>query len=594
MFTLLISILLSFSCSNMVESSADVNTNVDDYATGVAPFAVFFDVEDYGSAYADEPFHDLEYRWNFGDTTNEDATWDYGARPGEILKNETTGPVSAHLYEEPGDYTATVTIWDGSEEAVKTVTYDITITDPDTVFSDSTYVISSDGDFTDAPEGAIQVTSSVFDTSLSTALASGAKRILYKAGQTFSYSSTTIVTQDGPILIGSFGSGDDPIISLDETYEGYWCIQINSDNVKIMDLEINGNGYTDPVPARGAYLGGDNCVALRIYAHDLGYMVSPGGSNSAIVECQSDSIVGGSGNMPIWANDVYGLFLAGCRLSNGGGGEYNFRYQGGTEGVITNNTFEWCGDGKCLFTLRGNANDLDYICSRHVISDNYFDGASCSSLNFHSTIVPQNNASDEPIRDVIYERNYHNSVGNPNMLNINARYITVRNNLFDGSLASQGSCINISYSNNSTDLPTPSNIYMYHNTFYSSSTNGFTGITIYNQSAAPYDCIAKNNFLYAPNTTINGSGNSGPDLYVDYGTDNTWSNNTDNEAVSSEATDEFTHFTVQPPSDDPEDWVLLPDSYANDDGESVSVWSDFFRTSLFCSTSRSLGAINIE
>ena len=46
-------------------------------ASGVAPLAVFFDATATKSASTSRPFHDIEYRWDFGDPSS--GTWNAGA-----------------------------------------------------------------------------------------------------------------------------------------------------------------------------------------------------------------------------------------------------------------------------------------------------------------------------------------------------------------------------------------------------------------------------------------------------------------------------------------------------------------------------------
>ncbi|MDC7218685.1 MAG: hypothetical protein PQJ59_02030 [Spirochaetales bacterium] len=586
-----ICIILNNSCFlvDFSSSSGDTNINVSDYSSGVAPLAVFFDGEDYGAAYADEPFHDLEYRWNFGDTANENETWDYGARPGEILKNETTGPVSAHVYEVPGDYRATLTIWDGSDEAVKTVTYSITVTDPETVFAESTYAVSFDGDFSDAPSGATELTSSDFDSAMATALAAGAKRILFKAGQSFDFDSTTTISGDGPYLVGSFGSGDSPVITA--TDGSVYGIYYQADDIRVMDLEFDGASFTDST-VRAASIYADNALLLRVYAHDLGCLAACGGSNIAIVECEEYNIVGGSGNMGIWAADVFGFFVAGNKFDNNSGGEHCLRYQGGTEGVFCSNYFTKAASMKHLLTIRGDG-DEEYVSGRHVVNDNYFDGTD-SPGTFLNTIAPQNSVQYEPIEDVIWERNYHRSGSSTTRhLVVTAYKVTVRNNLCDTSDASSSVCFSLSGPTGDVGLPDPYDHKLYNNTIYSNGTGGLTGIQIYSEEGVIYNTVIKNNFLYAPNTTLSGENNGGPNMYTDYESDGDAiiSSNTLNADISSESTDVFLHLAVQPPSDDPNDWILQSNSYGASRGEDVPVWSDYFGESLYDSSSRNLGAI---
>ncbi|MDC7221521.1 MAG: hypothetical protein PQJ59_16425, partial [Spirochaetales bacterium] len=371
---------------------------------------------------------------------------------------------------------------------------------------------------------------------------------------------------------------------------GYFAVFATSDDIRFMDFEIDGNELTDPTPIRGMYLGGDNCLALRLYGHDLGYLAVLAGNNQATVDCECYNIVGGDGNMPIYAKDAFGLFIAGCSLDNNYGGEYNLRYQGGTEGVISNNTLASCGESKALLTIRGDAEEEE-VSGRHVVNDNFFDGESCSSMAFHVTITPQNYERNEPIEDVIFERNYINTASGGNLLSINAKYISVRNNLFDATNGSQKPILSVGYSSNIGGLPYPGYIYIYHNTFFKNTSDGVTAVTLYEQDGAAHDCVVKNNFLYAPNATTSGEGNTGPNLYTDYGEDNIISSNTENWSSSNtESVDVFEHFTVQPPTSEVTDWEIVSSSYAKGDGESVPVWSDFFGNPLYSTSTRDLGA----
>jgi PKD repeat protein len=92
----------------------------------VAPLAVFFDATGTTSTGTTRPFHELGYQWNFGDAL---ATWDTTGSS----KNLATGGVAAHVFEQPGTYTVTLTVTDGVNS--QTTTSTITVQDPNTVFS---------------------------------------------------------------------------------------------------------------------------------------------------------------------------------------------------------------------------------------------------------------------------------------------------------------------------------------------------------------------------------------------------------------------------------------------------------------------------
>jgi hypothetical protein len=523
----------------------------------------------------------LEYRWNFGD--DDDARWAYGANPGVNRKNRATGANTAHLYETPGTYTTTLSVTDGTNTASKT--YVVTVTDPEVVYAGKTTCVSSSGDFTGAPTGATQVTSSDFSNALKNALAAGARRVLFRRGDSFSAATLYILTADGPVTIGAFGSGARPVIS---------CANDNTSAIaswtahdwRVMDLEINGNGTR----AAGVSLTGDayNNTVLRVHVHDSGTCVGPGGHYAAVVDCDLLRIPVGQGIMPIYAQDVFGLFVAGCHMDSNGGGEYVMRYQGGTHGTISNNTFGRCGDKKATFTLRGDSSQTTYIAQYHQISDNLFDASTSVGIAFIVTVNPQNSGRNEKIQDVIIERNI--VIANPggmDMISFCASDVTVRNNLLDATNIGSGPAISISYGNNTAGLPAPARNHIYNNTIFSNGANNISGVILYNAGMAVLDTVVKNNFLYAPNSLHDGgtNGHSANFMY-DWGTNTLASNNT----LDSQTKNISPTLSVLPPTA-PADWKLATGCYGLGTGTSVPVWSDFFQEPLTASSPRNLGAV---
>jgi hypothetical protein len=139
------------------------------------------------------------------------------------------------------------------------------VTNPDVVYSGKTTCISSSGDFTGAPSGSTKVTSSDFSNSLKAALAAGAKRILFKSGDSFSAPTRYQFSSTGPVTIGAFGTGARPIITCaDSTVTAIesWT----ADDWRVRDLEINGNG----TKACGIALtnAAQDTTVLRVYVHD--------------------------------------------------------------------------------------------------------------------------------------------------------------------------------------------------------------------------------------------------------------------------------------------------------------------------------------
>lgn len=501
--------------------------------SGVAPLVVQFDATGTTGTGTTTPFHDFEYRWSFGDpwNTGDPGTkyWSNGARPGLLEKNYAKGPVAGHVFEKPGTYTVTLTVFDGTTTATQTT--NITVTDPDVVFAGKTTCISADGDFTGAPVGATLVTSSDFTASLSAAVAAGARRVLFKRGLSYSTSTYYIFNRTEPFILGAFGSGARPVVNL--TASGYSVFipnQAAKMDCRVMDLEIAGNGYSGgfmvqsmlpyPVPdARPDLTVCGGVSVIRCYAHDLSHLHTPTGHDNAVVDCEFLNCVNPSSAMPVYAQDCFRYFMAGNLLDSNSMGEYSTRYQGGTYGIISNNTFKRCGTGKTVFTLRGDQTQTAYITQYHVISDNWFDGESCAGSANVLTISPQNGTRNEQIKDVIVERNYITAaIGMASMSLICARQVTVRNNLFRNQSTGIGNFITLNWGGNTGGLPYIKDVKVFNNTFISTSTGGKSALGLIDVSSGTtvLDTIVKNNFMYAPNATTNGSNNNtGADFIFD-------------------------------------------------------------------------------
>ena len=218
--------------------------------SGVAPLAVFFDASattDIGVT--DRPFHDLEYTWSFGDPSS--GTWASGAQPGVSSKNSATGPVVAHVFETPGTYTVTLTAFDGANTA--TTTTNITVQDPDVVFAGTNTICVGATALPTAgtggcPAGAIAISTNNFAASINTYQATN-KRILFQRGDTFSVPTSAAITSTGPGILGAFGTGAKPYISIPVIGAWATAIKFFAGDWRVMDLALDATGSVD-CPAR--------------------------------------------------------------------------------------------------------------------------------------------------------------------------------------------------------------------------------------------------------------------------------------------------------------------------------------------------------
>lgn len=234
--------------------------------SGVAPLAVFFDTEGTTAAGITRPFHDVEYRWNFGDPGS--GTWATGARPGANSRNNAAGPVATHVFENPGVYNVTVTAFDGKTSTTSAV--QITVSDPETVFATNTTCFSNDADFTGCPSA-----SRVTTTNLTTALANAgsARRLLFHRGDTFTIGSSARITSQGPGIVGAFGTGAAPVFQ--GAGGGTGIIQVSSSGTpnlrdwRIVDVALNSTGGSGD---RGMHFGGGatQITLLRVNVRNTG------------------------------------------------------------------------------------------------------------------------------------------------------------------------------------------------------------------------------------------------------------------------------------------------------------------------------------
>src|SRR5207245_11060023 len=221
-------------------------------ASGVAPLSVFFDTTATTSSATTRPFHDIEYRWNFGETTGPGAgTWGQGSRAGSSSRNLATGPLAAHVFETPGTYTVSV------NDAANTVSYQcqITVEDPEVVFSGAkTACFSSSGNFSGCPAGATQVTTSNFATVAAAATTTNSvRRLLLRRGETFTAANTTSIAIPGPGLVGAFGSGARPVIQAAADFPAQDVVSFSNRGTatmkdwRLMDVTIDGSTNSKPV-----------------------------------------------------------------------------------------------------------------------------------------------------------------------------------------------------------------------------------------------------------------------------------------------------------------------------------------------------------
>jgi uncharacterized repeat protein (TIGR02543 family) len=569
------SVTAAFSQSPTANSAYITLSLVPSLSSGVAPLSVFFDTSLTTATATTRPFHDLEYRWNFGDTTA--GTWGYGTKPGTSSKNLTTGPEAAHIFETPGTYTVTLTAFDGTDVATKTAT--ITVTDPATLTTAcvANGVTPSAGAGGCPANATLFYNTSSFNTALTTAITAGAKRVLFRNGDTFTSSAQYEITATGPGIIGSYGTATtSPNILVSAAGQSSGALSFNAADWRVIDLAFDGTGTVDQFAFKNS--GVNQLTLLRVSAsHFEGDINFNNMDQMAVVD--SSFTFGGSNssgsNYGVWCGICTRVMLLGNYAYLNTINSHNARMQGVNKFVVSNNTLI----GSNLIepiTVRGNT-------QYGMLSDNKF-------VDNIVTIKPQNSASNEYQHDIIFERDWFVAGSNTGpALDIEGSGITIRNNIFDLS-AVAGAAINIA-SNNTAGAPKPDIINMYNNTIYNSLANNgnlsqFNVIAYFGNLDANCHSELKNNLAYSPNTinvapTLIGQISGSPAIT---GAAGTFGNSSNSQMKTSPS---FASATPVSPTD----FVIGAGSYARNGGVAVPVFSDFFGTVRPKGNTLDMGAI---
>ena len=492
----------------------------------VAPLAVHFDAAaTTAAAWTSRPFHDLEYRWDFGDEVV--TTWSYGSQPGIFLKNVAFGPVSAHVYESAGTFTPTLQVrfrkTDGTFDTTSYTCPSLTIISADTEFAGTkTICVSTSGDFTGAPSGHVPVTSSNATTALSGNIGDGNKRILFRRGETFGVAASMVVDKPGPCLVGAFGTGAKPILNRTANVTLMnWSRPTTPTTVydwRFQDLVLEGGSFS------GAGVSGEgSCKRMLMLGCELqnqGYGLTFSGSlinglNASVpfthamwdeiyfVNSKIYNIIGTSGPCGIFGG-FDRVTVLGSSIDNNGGGEHGYRTQYTNRAVLSHNTIQGIAVGKANLSIRGGAFGGDntsvagLYSEKNVVSYNDLVGGASGGI---MGIGPQNSYNDERGRDMIVECNLYRGTASTTSVNTCAQPdITYR---FNTALMSSGSFLSLEKSNL---VPVPTNVGVYNNTLYGSGSGGFGLVTFsisvgtgFDQSPAGSSTLtARNNLVYAP------------------------------------------------------------------------------------------------
>lgn len=493
-------------------------------ATGVAPLYVNFVDNDslqepVGGV---RPFHDYEYRWDFGDPSS--GVW---GTDGES-KNEAKGPVAAHVYDQPGTYTVTLTTYDTDRSVLDADTYSVVVQDPDVVYAGTltTCVNSSvDSDFTDCPSGANHVQTD--DVTSLVGYADAGERILFKRGDEWNVPTLPAWPDSaGPLSFGAYGTciardaygicANAPILRTPNSFFGmdhnqdYRIYDIRFEGSVLggtmdmqrglfyqLDIENSSNTplgwshWNDGTPLTIDLLAIVSCRVLDSEEHAL----YAGGERIAVIGNHFDDS-GNSHLTRVWQayKSVIQHNIYSHPNTNNLNGRLALKLHGPgyrPEGVWGAETLELCPlsqAGGCL------ENSTQYV----VVSDNDFGGTA-----YQVSISPQDTVTDSHLSDIIFERNrimagfdQGNALTTTSLV-VEAEEVTIRNNIFDTTGAAEN-VTGIHFMNGVA--PDHTNNRVYNNTCYrSDASNDWNRFVVIDDMYSDISII--NNLVSGPNIT---------------------------------------------------------------------------------------------
>jgi hypothetical protein len=503
----------TIAVSMSVSTSPGGTMTAANRASGVAPLAVVFDAVRGTSGVAAPPltgsrrdYASYHYAWSFGESAA--ANWTHSGKS----KNEAIGYVAAHVFENPGSYRVTLNVTDPSG-SVRSYEQTITVQDPEIVFANSsadaaerTFYVSSAGN--DANNGSLNrpvLTLARAKTLLFAA--NGPRRALLRRGDTFPHTGgSTITGRTGPFLLGAYGTGANPVINNPSATTEILSLDASTSDVRIMNLDMFGN-----LTGNGIRPGTDTLVfRCRLSSFSNGVTTSSlhGNKQGVVI---AENVIDGSDGYGIYFNFGQNVAVLGNHL-NEVNREHLLRCYI-THSLVQHNLFQhghtmksqmkFCGYFPTGSVEREVGTATEAV-EFSIISDNTFEQP--DDISWIAAIAPVDDTKDQRCENIIVERNTFRAGTTARIaLYLHDSYVTVRNNVFDGTLSTD-TFYGVRVSDRGI-APAPVGVAVYNNTFYRASAAGaltcVTIDTLANQS------VVRNNLGSAPSGALLGGSGTG-------------------------------------------------------------------------------------
>ena len=467
--------------------------------SGVAPLSVFFDALNTTASGVARPYHDLEYHFEFGDP----EAGDWGDSNGDAFlsrfsKNEYLGgPMAAHVYEEAGNYTATITVRDENGNEVQD-TVQITVSDPDAVFSGAnTICYSNTSNFSGCPAGALRKTTSRFSS-----LAADAQpgmRLLMRRGDSFS--GTGVFPATGPGIVGAFGPTTDLPPEVTNGSSGN-IMQFGSD-WRVMDIKssVTSSGSARHIGCNQAEVVRQFLTVLRFQGRGgnriFGCRTEPQGNGRNEYVTVMDSVLEDTKDSSALPYVVYHIaHLGNAFMGNqiGGSGTnaqrgHNMRVPYGDNFVFTFNKFH---KPPTINNFRFHGEPGPLVSNYILAGYNTWGPTADRGFKFG----PVSASFTDPVEDVIIEGNF--GPYGDREIDIGAVRVSARNNVMRVQSDNQA-MFNI-FQEGGKAVPVD-DVWIYNNTLFWTSSSTAKMVRVKEQNGGRFngDAAFRNNVLYAPN-----------------------------------------------------------------------------------------------
>ncbi len=499
----------------------------------IAPCGVLFDASDTTSTDVDEPFHQLDYHWDYGDTLS------VFLNQREKDANTTRGPLGAHVFdpnfsagERSRQFTTVLTVQSPfGAEAQEEIT--VTIKNPLYEYADETYCLSATGNFTGCPSSdpANHIQGEFNQERIQFLLQSTSpRRLLLRRGETYVTDlpgNFVGARQSGPYHLGAYGTGDDPVIFL----AGEHFFLRRTSNITISHIHFQSD--YNPRTGLGRHPTGfdffgemKNILVYRCKFSNLGFALLARAefdvrqviyADNAFSELQNYTHFGQLNQAAIIGNKTHQTLEAisgddgkcgDCTVNFPDHG-HTMRIPNASRVLIHKNSSRtfggWssAGHGHQSSLRLGTSGYVE----KSVVSDNRFEGGFGNS-----SMSLQNSSMVAQKGEAIYERNeYHANRHAQGFLSSQLGGTVIRNNLFIkqgdgnrteiGSLGSAGiaTAVYLDYVENQTDENRNAISYIYNNTVINFDDSPRSRLVFFRASEnGPPNVVVENNLVYSP------------------------------------------------------------------------------------------------